>query len=152
MTNHLDLDNARYPDQIAKMTACLNSGTLPFLPENLVKDGQKIIKQGKYWYITKNRWPYEHTLHHYLIVANAYWTKITDITPEASVEVISLITWLCQKFSVPGGAICLRFGDTNYSGGTIDHLHWQFIVPDVAAKDYNRVHFAIGKKSDLLKK
>ncbi len=150
-TNHLDLDNARWPEQKAKMLECLQAGTPPLLPENIVKDGvQFIIKQGKYWYITKNRWPYDHTKQHYLIVANQYWTKLADIVPEAGDELITLVNWLSKELQVPGGALCLRFGDTNYSGGTIDHLHWQFIVPDIQDPDYSPVRFVIGKKKEKL--
>lgn len=151
MSIHLDLDNSRYPDQKAKMEAYLQTGVSPFLPENIVKDGQQtILKKGDFWYITKNRWPYAHTKYHYLIIANQYWTSLDQITPAAAVEVISLTRWLCQHFHVSGGAICLRFGDTNYSGGTVDHLHWQFIVPDLDAPDYDRIRFVVGKKPENL--
>ena len=134
------------------MEQYLQAGVSPFMPDKIEQDGhQKIIKQGKYWYITTNRWAYDHTKHHYLIIANQYWTSLDQITPEASAEVIPLAQWLCHQLKVDGGALCLRFGDTNYSGGTIDHLHWQFIVPDIKANDYERISFAIGKKRAKLK-
>jgi diadenosine tetraphosphate (Ap4A) HIT family hydrolase len=143
----LDLDNARYPDQKAVMTKIIAAGESPFLPQNLAKyHPHPIIKQGKYWYITKNQWPYSHTLHHYLIIANKYWTKLEQITPTAMAEVITLAQWLQKKFSIPGGALALRFGDTNYSGGSVDHLHFQFIVPDLHDPKYEKIRFAIGKK------
>lgn len=152
MPIHLDLDNARHADQKEKMLEYLQNGTSPFMPEQIEKDGyQKIIKKTKHWYITTNRWPYEHTKYHYLIIANQYWTQIDEITPEASSEIIPLVQWLCRELKVPGGAVCLRFGDTNYSGGTVDHLHWQFIVPDLEDSNYERVHFAIGKSREKLK-
>ena len=148
---HLDLDNARYDDQKAIMQTILDRGESPFLPENLSKyHPHPIIKQGKYWYITQNQWPYLHTRHHYLIISNQYWTKLEEVTPEAASEAFAFAQWLAQELHVSGGALCFRFGDTNYSGGTVDHLHWQFIVPDVDDADYERVRFAIGKKREKL--
>ncbi len=148
---HLDLDNARYQDQKDCMNQIIADGQSPFLPKNLAKyHSDPIIKQGKFWYITKNQWPYQNTLHHYLIISNLYWTQITDLDPQAGPELIEFTQWLCQHLQVPGGAICLRFGDTNYSGGTIDHLHWQFIVPNLKAPTYERVKFSIGKKRSKL--
>lgn len=153
MTINLDLDNARHQDQKDKMKQYLEAGTSPFFADKIVEDGyQTIVKQGKYWYITQNRWPYEHTKYHYLIIANQYWTTLDEVTPAASAEVIPLTNWLAHHLNVAGGAICLRFGDSNYSGGTIDHLHWQFIIPDLEAPDYERVRFSIGKKRENLKK
>ncbi len=153
MSIHLDLDNARHEDQKSKMREYLASGVSPFLPEKINCDGQQpILKQGQYWYIVRNRWPYPHTLHHYLIISNEYWTSLDQVVPAAGSELITLTQWLCQHLQAQGGAICLRFGDTNYSGGTVDHLHWQFIVPDLAAPDYERTNFAVGKKSHKLKK
>ncbi|MBQ6450193.1 hypothetical protein IJJ08_04840 [bacterium] len=149
---NLDLDNARWPDQIATMQACLDNCESPFLPQNLAKYHHlPVIKQGKYWYITKNQWPYDHTRQHYLIIANQYWTKLEHITPEAGAEALQLAQWLKDYLNIPGGALCIRFGDTNYSGATIDHLHWQFIVPDIEAPDYQRVHFTVGKKPEKIK-
>ncbi|MBQ6436504.1 HIT domain-containing protein [bacterium] len=152
MTNpKLDIDNARYPDQIATMKQSLANHESPFLPENLAKYHKlPIIKKGKYWYVTANQWPYQHTKVHFLIIANQYWTKLTDITPEASAEVITLAQWLQKKYHVPGGALCIRFGNSDYSGATIDHLHWQYIVPDIEDPDYDRVRFTVGKKPSKL--
>lgn len=146
----LDLDNARHNDQKAVMQKWLDNGQSPFMPENIDQQVQPILYQGKFWYVIKNRWPYLNTREHFLIIANQYWTALAQITPAASQELITIAQKLAQENQVQGGALCLRFGDTNYSGGTVDHLHWQFIVPDLDADNYERVHFAIGKKREKL--
>ena len=152
-TPNLDLDNARWPDQIAAMQKSLDNHESPFLLNNLDKYHHlPVIKKGEWWYITANQWPYEHTKLHFLIIATHYWTKIEQITPRAACEALSLAKWLIQEYKIPGGAWCIRFGDSNYSGATIDHLHWQFMVPDLTAPDYDRVHFSIGKKPEKIKK
>jgi diadenosine tetraphosphate (Ap4A) HIT family hydrolase len=149
----LDLDNARYDDQKEVMRRIMEAGESPFLPKNLPKyHPHPIIKQGKYWYITKNNWPYAHARYHYLIIAKQYWTKLEEVTPEAMGEVIVLARWLRKKLDAPGGAIAMRFGDQDYSGASVDHLHWQFMVPEVEACDYERIKFSVGKKKEKLKK
>ena len=150
---NLDIDNARYPDQIATMKRSLAAGESPFLPENLAKyHGLPVLRQGKYWYVTANKWPYPHTRVHFLIIANEYWTRLEQITPEAASEAVMLAQWLRSEYQVAGGALCIRFGKTDYSGASIDHLHWQFIVPDLVQEDYDRVRFMVGKKPEKLKK
>ena len=103
-TPHLDIDNARWPDQIATMRRSLDNHESPFLLENLPKYHHlPVIKKGQFWYITANQWPYDHTRNHYLIISRAYWTRLEDITPEASQELITLAQWLKKGSIVPAG-------------------------------------------------
>ncbi len=156
----LDLENARYSDQAQIMQNWLDAGASPFLPENIDQTAQPIIKQGEHWYIIANRWPYQNTRHHYLIISNQYWTSPDQITPPAQLELFEMFAWLRHHLATflgpraagsPGGALALRFGDTNYSGGTVDHLHWQYIVPELNDPNYERIKFNIGKKAAKLK-
>lgn len=147
----LDLDNARYHDQKVVMKKIIAAGELPFLQKNITRfHPHPIEREGKYWYITKNAWPYPHTKHHYLIIAQEYWTSLSQITPEAAQELFTHAQYLQKKCAAAGGAIALRFGDSNYSGATIDHLHWQFIVPDIHDKNYQKVRLSIGKAKEKI--
>ena len=145
-TNHVDLENARFDDQKKVMQEIIQNDESPFLLKNLRKYHQlPILKEGKYWYVTANQWPYEHTLQHFLIIAQEYWTDIAEITPAAAAEFMALAQWLTKEYQVPGGAFCMRFGDTNYSAASVNHLHAQFIVPDISAADFEPTKFKIGK-------
>ena len=144
---HVDLDNARYDDQRAVMQEIIENDESPFLLKNLRKyHTKKVVREGKYWYVTENQWPYDHTKRHFLIIAQEYWTKLSDITPEAGAEMFELAQWVAEEYGVQGGAICMRFGDTNLSAGTVQHLHVQFIEPDREAEGFKPVRFKIGKE------
>lgn len=148
---HLDLDNARFSEQKKVMAKIIALGKLPFLQKNITRfHPHPIEREGKYWYVTKNAWPYAHTKHHYLIIAQEYWTSLEQIKPQAMSELMQHACYLRTKCHAPGGALALRFGNSNYSGATIDHLHWQFIVPDIQASDYQKVHLSIGKDKTKL--
>lgn len=144
----VDLENAgRYQSQKEVYRKVLENNESPFLLENLRKYHQEpILREGKYWYITANQWPYKGTKHHFLIIAQNYWTKLEEITPEAGAELIEMASWLRGKYKIRGGALCLRFGDPNYSAGSVTHLHAQFIEPDREAENFEPIRFKIGKE------
>ena len=150
-TKHVDLDNARFADQSVIMQKIIKNDESPFLLKNLKRyHSHPILKEGKYWYITANKWPYQHTQFHFLIIAQNYWTDIAEITPPAAAEFFDFIQWLKNKYQVSGGGFAMRFGNTDYSAATIDHLHAHFIVPDLQAPDYEPVRFKIGKDKNKL--
>lgn len=144
----VDLENAgRYESQKVVYRQVLKNNESPFLLKNLRKYHQKpILREGKYWYITPNQWPYKGTKHHFLIIAQAYWTTLEEIEPEAAAELLEMAQWLQKKYRVRGGALCLRFGDPNYSAGSVTHLHAQFVEPDREAEDFEPIRFKIGKE------
>ena len=149
--DHVDLDNARFDDQREIMRKIIENNESPFLLKNLRKyHRQPILREGEYWYITLNQWPYKNTRFHFLIISQAYWTELEQITPEAAVEFMSFVQWLIDEYQLPGGAFCMRFGDSNYSAGTVSHLHAQLIVPEIQGENYQPTRFKIGKDAEKL--
>lgn len=145
-----DLDNARYDDQREVMQQINERGIDPFMLEELRAAGQEPVKVGKYWLVMPNRWPYRNTRWHFLIISMEPWTDMAQITPEAGAEYFELVNWLIKEYAVPGGAVCMRFGDSDHSAGTVKHLHAQFVVPDTESEDYEPVRFKIGKDKEKL--
>lgn len=151
MTNKqqfIDLDNARIDEQVEVMKNIKKADHCPFCSENLEKYHKKpIIKTGKYWLLTKNQWPYQHTKHHFLLIYKQHITDLKDINTEAGKELFELSQWTIKKYDIPGGGLVIRFGDTNYSAGTVNHLHAQLLQPDIHAPSYAEkpVRVKIGK-------
>ena len=90
-----------------------------------------------------------------LSTTNLVASSVIDLSKSFRVSLYALIwmqhaCYLRAKCHAPGGALALRFGNSNYSGATIDHLHWQFIVPDIQASDYQKVRLSIGKDKTKL--
>ena len=151
MTNKpitVDLDNAREKDQIKVMKKIISAGDCPFCLDNLRKYHKRpILKETKHWLLTENQWPYPHTKLHLLAIYKEHAEKLVELKPEAGQELLELMQWAEKHYQVPGGGWCMRFGDTNYSAGTVKHIHAQFLVPDIDAPDYDTkpVKVKIGK-------
>lgn len=144
----VDLDNTRVDEQRAVMRDIIAADHCPFCLENLQKyHKQPILKDGKYWLLTTNQWPYEHTKLHLLLIYKVHVEKLGEIDPEAGAELIKLAQWAEKEYSMPGGGLAIRFGNTNYSAGTVAHLHAQLLQPDIDAPNYDEkpVKIKIGK-------
>ncbi len=147
-TTFVDLENAREDEQRQVMQDIIAADHCPFCSENLKKYHKlPTLKESNNWIVTPNQWPYRHTKYHFLIIAKQHWEKLSDVSDDAAAELWRLVTWITEEHSFPGGGFAVRFGDTNYSGGTVKHLHAQVIQPDIYAPDYAQkpVRVKIGK-------
>lgn len=146
----VDLDNARYEDQRQIMEEILKVGHCPFCQGNFEKyNTEPYLKDGQHWFLTYNKWPYENTKNHFLLITKEHVEAFSELSPAASAELFELASWAIQEFKMEGGALALRFGSTDYSAGTVQHLHAQLIQPDIDAPNYNEkpVRLKIGKTS-----
>jgi len=142
----VDLDNARLDEQRQVMQEIVSQEHCPFCMENLRKyHKQQILKDGKYWILTPNQWPYDFTKVHLLAILKEHATTLAEIPAEAGHELFEMMTWAEKEFKTPGGAIGMRFGDTSHSAGTVNHIHAQFIIPDLEKPGFVPVRFKIGK-------
>ncbi len=142
---HIDISNARLDEQKAVMQNIMDAGHCPFCKENLAKyHTEEILKEGTYWLLTYNRWPYEHTRVHLLLIYKEHVTDLAGLDPQSGEELLAFTQWAQQEFGVAGGGLAMRFGDTRYSAGTVAHIHAQFICPDLDDPTYEPVRIKIG--------
>lgn len=147
-TTFIDIDNAREQEQKQVMEDIRDADHCPFCWENLQKYHQQpIIKETKFWRLTKNQWPYRFTKMHLLAIYKEHIVDLAGIDPEAGKELIELFQWVEKEYKVPGGGWAMRFGDTDYSAGTVAHIHAQFLWPDIHHPNYleKPVRVKIGK-------
>ncbi len=143
---YVDLDNAREDSQKNVMQDIIKAGHCPFCLENFkLYHGQPTIKEGKYWFLTENKWPYKNTKVHLLAIYKFHATNLAELDSDSGKELIDLMKWAEKEYKVPGGGWSMRFGDTNYSAGTVNHIHVQFIQPDLDSPDYKPVRIKLGK-------
>lgn len=143
------LYNARLPEQERVMAEIEEHGECPFCTTTLAQSTlSTVVWQGRYWHVRPNRWPYPGTRLHLLVILNEHAERLTDLTPEALVEFVTLLQWLEHTYHVESGSVGVRFGDPRGNGATVNHLHAHFIVanPDVTAPDYQPVRFRMGPK------
>ena len=147
------MGNTRYEDQRRKMVEAERLGHCAFCLEYLSKyHDNPILQQGEHWILTANDYPYENAKVHVLAISRRHIETLEELDPAAGAELIVLAKWLALKYSVRGGALCMRFGEENYSGGTLPHIHAQFIVPDIESKKYEPISFWIGARLECIEK
>lgn len=131
------MDNIRREDQKKVMDEIAEQKHCPFCPENLFKYHKKpIIKEGKYWVLTDNQWPYEKTKHQLLAIYRSHIEHISEMEPAAGAELIELFKEEAIKRNVTGGGIAIRFGSNpehGSYGNSVLHIHAHLIEPDLEA-------------------
>lgn len=141
----VNLSNARTTEQAGIMQRLLKEGKCPFCEDNLWQyHTGGLLKEGQYWVVTRNMFPYPMTEHHFLLILRRHATSILELLPEEAVESLALRQWLVREYGIPGGATCERFGDMDYSAGSVAHLHEHVIVPDRKTLPHAPVRFKIG--------
>lgn len=131
------MDNIRREDQKKVMDEIAEQKHCPFCPENLLKYHKKpIIKEGKYWVLTDNQWPYEKIKHQILVIYKSHIEHISEMEPAAGAELIELFKDEAVKRNMPGGGIAIRFGSNpehGSYGNSVLHIHAHLIEPDLDA-------------------
>jgi len=132
----VNLVNARSEEQLQVMTEIERQGHCPFCRENLDRYHKNpILKEGKFWLLTENQWPYEKVKHQLLAIYKTHVEHIKDIDPEAGKELFEIFSEETKKRNIPGGGIAIRFGispNGNY-GSTVSHIHAHLFEPDLEA-------------------
>ena len=147
MNKHfVNLENARVDEQRAVMSQIIKDGVCPFCSEHLTKYHTKpTLREGKFWLLTPNQWPYENTKHHLLAITKTHIEHFKDLPEGALEELREHFVWATKKFNIKGGGIAIRFGDSDLAGSTVRHLHAQLVEPDLESPDYKPVRIKIGR-------
>jgi len=89
---------------------------------------QPIIFHGAHWVVTTNFNQYKGTKHHFLIIHRKHIVSFSELKPAALNELVTLTKKLEKKFKLPAGVLLFRFGDTDYTGGSVNHFHAHFVL------------------------
>jgi diadenosine tetraphosphate (Ap4A) HIT family hydrolase len=142
----VDLDNARVDDQRHVMENIIADDVCPFCTENLAKYHKRpIVREGMFWLLTTNQWPYKHTKHHFLAIAKEHVERIQDLPAGALQELGEHFAWAIETNNIGGGGFFMRFGNPDLAGSTVRHLHAQLVEPDLEDPEYEPVRAKIGK-------
>lgn len=152
----INLAVTRRDDQRAVMEEIEKQGHCPFCREHLEKYHKApIIKEGKYWVLTDNQWPYEKVKNQLLAVYRTHIEHIREMDPDAGRELIELFAEEVKKRNIPGGGVAMRFGSSphgNY-GSSVLHVHAHLIEPDLEALGESEAwRFKFGQPKNYKKK
>ncbi len=132
----INLGAVRREDQREVMQEIQKQGHCPFCRENLDKYHKNpILKEGKYWILTENQWPYEKIKQQLLAIYKTHIEHITEMDAEAGSELMMMFAEEAKKRKIEGGGVAIRFGqseDGNY-GSSVLHIHAHLIEPDLKA-------------------
>ena len=128
MKKLVNIAHARTQFQKETMARIERDRVCPFCEKNLLTYHTKpILKKGKHWTLTTNFQPYKGTKLHLLAVSRKHTTRFEDLSPAAHHELFALFAKELQKKKIRGGALFMRFGNTDYTGGSVEHLHAQLV-------------------------
>lgn len=136
----VDPTNARDEEYKEVITKIMAEGKCPFCPENFKYHKEPILREMGDWFLTKASWPYENAEHHFLIIGKKHKENLDALFSFDMYVVLALAKHAVQDFKLEGGALTLRFGDTEYTGATVCHLHFHLIIPQKG----KTVNFPIG--------
>jgi len=145
----LDHENARTEEQKNLMAQIEADGVCPFCAEHFKKYHPKpILKETDSWFVTTNMSPYEGTKHHFLFVYKpAHIRKPEEMSPTDITDLFSLIAWVTTTYEIMGGSFFMRFGDTRYTAGSVEHLHAQLLTGDMRDDQTEKIRVPLGWKA-----
>ncbi len=142
----VNIKNARQGEYKKIIEQIAKTGKCPFCKENFKYHKKPIYKRKNGWFLTNNSWPYKNTNCHLIILGDKHKENFSEITKKDFESVTYLINWAIKKWKIKGGGITMRFGETNYTGASVNHIHFHIISPkiDKKTKKTKTVNFPIG--------
>ena len=96
--------------------------------DDFVYHTKPVIFHGVHWVITTNFNAYKGAKYHFLLIHRRHITSFSELKPPALKELTALTKKLEEDFNLPAGVLLFRFGDTEYTGGSVNHFHAHFIL------------------------
>lgn len=120
--------------QIAEERIC------PFCAEHLPRIHPNPLAIHEYWTVTDNAYPYTPVRHQVLFIHRQHIAHVQELSAAAWQELQLLCARVCQERNISGGTLVMRFGDTRFTGASVQHLHAQLVQgdPDDPAYDVTR--------------
>jgi len=137
-------DTTRSDEQRRRMQKCKDEG-MCYLCERIARK-EHIVKQNRHWYIIKNDFPYEGTVHHYLIIPKRHIVNLDDLNSREESWFFNIHWWLKRELGVTGFSMFVRSGDMQYTHASLDHVHFQFIVGTKKKTGSEKIKVTLGYK------
>jgi diadenosine tetraphosphate (Ap4A) HIT family hydrolase len=64
-----------------------------------------------------------------MILGDEHKENFLELTAKDFSDISYLINWAIKKWEIKGGGIAMRFGDIDYTGASVSHLHFHIISP-----------------------
>ncbi len=125
---HVNLAHAREAHQRETMTRIVKDGVCPFCEQHLAKyHTRPILHETNYWLVTENFAPYQGTACHMLFISKTHASDPWQLTADAWSDLREATRWVRETYDLQGGTLLMRWGDTDYTGSSVSHLHAQLV-------------------------
>lgn len=143
---HVDPRYARSDEYRQELEEIERAGVCPFCPEDLRWHPKPVLHRAGSWMITRIRQNYINAAEHFLLLGDRHIERLTEMNADDWAALAELLRWATAEFGLVGGALCSRFGQTNYTGATVVHLHFHLIIPEIdpESNQAKTVNFPIG--------
>jgi dihydrofolate reductase len=127
----VDPRNGRGSDYQKELLAIQRSRLCPFCPggKTLTAGTDPVIAENDKWVAINSHTPIENTAFHWVIFPKRHMTELKEITGDDWEAYLEIVELLKKRHGVIGGAPNIREGDTEITGATVRHLHFNYIVP-----------------------
>lgn len=122
------LGNHRTPEQAEDMQRLEAAGVCVFCPGQVQLD---VVHRTPQWTIVPNKYPYQRTRLHLLMIPDEHVTDLVDLSPAAQADFWPALAWIRDTHALAHYGLAVRNGLTEYNGGTIRHLHLHVLQGDV---------------------
>ena len=137
MSGFVNQQNARpgVYDEVIRDIAQKN--VCPFCAEDLAEFHKNPVELRTYWVVTDNMYPYTPKKHHKLLIHREHIQHLSEISVEAWAELQVILREQTEKNAMVGGTFVMRFGETKFTGASVQHLHANLVQsnPDDPAYD-----------------
>jgi len=146
MKKFVNIRNARRGEYKKVIEEIATTGKCPFCKENFKYHKKPIYQRMGAWFLTNNSWPYKNAKHHLIILGDEHKENFSELTKKDFESIAYLTNWAIKNWKIKGGAITMRFGDINYTGASVSHIHAHIISPELERnkKQAKIVNFPIG--------
>lgn len=139
---------ARSDEQLKEMERLSKAGICIFCPENISQDTEKIELETDHWMLKKNRYPYEQTKYHFILIPKQHAKDVSELPINAQEEFLPLVARVAKKYKLKSYAVAMRSGDMRYNGGSIEHIHAHLVVGDTDDPNHQPVRFKLSSRPD----
>jgi diadenosine tetraphosphate (Ap4A) HIT family hydrolase len=137
--------NFRVPEQLAEMRRLEREGVCLFCPEHLSASSQ-VLHRTALWTVVPNRYPYRETRLHLLLVPDEHVTDMADLSEDAQRDFWATLRWVKIHYGLAHYGLAARNGDSEFTGGTIRHLHVHLLQGDVDDPEHQGVRVRLSSR------
>ncbi len=142
----VNLANARKGEYRGVIEKILKTGKCPFCKENFKYHKKPVFKRKDGWFLTEASWPYKNANCHLMVLGEKHHENFAELKKRDFEAISYLVRFAIKKYKIKGGALAIRFGNTDYTGASVAHLHFHLISPEInkKTKRSKTVNFPIG--------